>query len=140
MARTTILKGRFPVALSFLTRPIKQLALTAGLAAILAQGVALPLTAEAYAKGPESVADLAEGLLDAVVNISTSQTIAGTDGPSTVPMPQLPEGSPFQDFFDEFFKKGGPGGEERRWPEFPQGAVAWLRFRAGCGGRHHHHQ
>ena len=79
---------------------------------MLSQGVSMPFSAEAYAKGPESVADLAEGLLDAVVNISTSQTIAGTDGPATVPMPQLPEGSPFQDFFDEFFKKGGPGGEE----------------------------
>jgi serine protease Do len=78
---------------------------------MLAQGVALPFASEAYAKGPESVADLAEGLLDAVVNISTSQTIAGTDGPSAVPMPQLPEGSPFQDFFDEFFKDKGQGGE-----------------------------
>lgn len=61
--------------------------------------------------GPESVADLAEGLLGAVVNISTSQTVKGTDGPGAVPMPQLPEGSPFQDFFDEFFKdRGGPRG------------------------------
>jgi serine protease Do len=98
------------VALSFLSRPVKQLALSAGLAAMLAQGVALPLASEAHAKGPESVADLAEGLLDAVVNISTSQTIAGTDGPA-VPMPQLPPGSPFQDFFDEFFKDKGQGGE-----------------------------
>ncbi len=54
--------------------------------------------------GPASVADLAEGLLEAVVNISTSQNIKGTEGPNTVPMPQAPEGSPFQDFFDEFFK------------------------------------
>ena len=99
------------MALSFLIRPIRQLALTVGLAAMLAQGAALPFMAEAYGKGPESVADLAEGLLDAVVNISTSQTIAGTDGPSAVPMPQLPEGSPFQDFFDEFFKDKGQGGE-----------------------------
>ena len=98
------------MALSFLSRSIKKLAVTAGLAAMLANGVALPLMSEAYAKGPESVADLAEGLLDAVVNISTSQTIAGSDGPS-VPMPQLPEGSPFQDFFDEFFKNNGQGGE-----------------------------
>ncbi|MEZ5812128.1 MAG: DegQ family serine endoprotease [Rhizobiaceae bacterium] len=52
--------------------------------------------------GPASVADLAEGLLDAVVNISTSQKVTG--GGDVVPMPQLPEGSPFQDFFDEFFK------------------------------------
>jgi serine protease Do len=80
----------------------------AGLAALIGFTSALPVTA--YAKGPESVADLAEGLLDAVVNISTSQTIAGTEGQGAVPMPQLPEGSPFQDFFDEFFKNG-PGGQ-----------------------------
>ncbi|TPI10048.1 DegQ family serine endoprotease [Mesorhizobium sp. B4-1-3] len=66
------------------------------------------------ADGPPSVADLAERLLGAVVNISTSQTVKGTEGPGAVPMPQLPEGSPFQDFFDDFFKnrggdKGGGG-------------------------------
>jgi serine protease Do len=81
-----------------------------GFAAMIGMTATLPLSVDAYAKGPESVADLAEGLLDAVVNISTSQTITGTDGPGAVPMPQLPEGSPFQDFFDEFFKNG-PGGQ-----------------------------
>ena len=67
------------------------------------------------AQGPASVADLAQGLLDAVVNISTSQTVKGTEGPDTVPMPQLPEGSPFQDFFDDFFKdrQGGDGGDRK---------------------------
>jgi serine protease Do len=80
----------------------------AGLGALICFTSMLPTVA--YAKGPDSVADLAEGLLDAVVNISTSQTIAGTEGPGAVPMPQLPEGSPFQDFFDEFFKNG-PGGQ-----------------------------
>jgi len=54
--------------------------------------------------GPTSVADLAERLQGAVVNISTSQKVKGSEGPNAVPMPQLPEGSPFQDFFDEFFK------------------------------------
>lgn len=61
--------------------------------------------------GPASVADLAQELLGAVVNISTSQTVKGSEGPSAVPMPQLPEGSPFQDFFDDFFKdRGGEKG------------------------------
>jgi serine protease Do len=55
-------------------------------------------------QGPASVADLAEDLLGAVVNISTSQHAKGSDSPDAVPMPQLPEGSPFQDFFEEFFK------------------------------------
>lgn len=83
----------------------------AAVAASALAGVAAPaFVAPAMANGPESVADLAEGLLEAVVNISTSQTVKGTDGPGAVPMPQLPEGSPFQDFFDEFFKdRGGDG-------------------------------
>src|SRR5690606_29627790 len=56
--------------------------------------------------GPASVADLAEGLLDAVVNISTSQTgRGGRGGQRTPPRPGLPEGSPFQEFFDDFFNE-----------------------------------
>ena len=74
-----------------------------------------PLTGTAWAQanrqaGPDSVADLAESLLDAVVNISTSQNVKSDD---KAPIPQVPEGSPFQDFFDEFFKgEGGEGGNQ----------------------------
>jgi serine protease Do len=71
---------------------------------------ATPAPTQGPTQGPASVADLAAGLLDSVVNISTSQTVKGTEGPGAVPMPQLPEGSPFQDFFDDFFKdRGGQG-------------------------------
>jgi serine protease Do len=99
----------------------------AATAALLVGTIAMPhvvapaMAQDAQAKplmqpqGPASVADLAEGLLGAVVNVSTSQTVKGGEGPGAVPMPQLPEGSPFQDFFDDFFKnrqgKGGEGGE-----------------------------
>nr|WP_245294667.1 Do family serine endopeptidase [Xaviernesmea rhizosphaerae] len=58
------------------------------------------------AQGPASVADLAAGLLDAVVNISTSQNVKNDDD---TPSPKVPEGSPFQDFFNDFFN--GQGGE-----------------------------
>jgi serine protease Do len=60
-------------------------------------------------EGPTSVADLSERLLDSVVNISTSQTVGGDD--RRVPRPNLPDGSPFQEFFDEFFDNmpDGPG-------------------------------
>ena len=77
----------------------------------LVLGSVLPATAPAQAAmGPDSVADLADRLLGAVVNISTSQTIQDENG-DKVPMPKLPDGSPFQDFFDEFFKDGqGPDG------------------------------
>lgn len=54
--------------------------------------------------GPVSLADLSESLIDSVVNISTSQTVNGSPGDRNVPRPQLPEGSPFQEFFDEFFE------------------------------------
>ncbi len=57
-------------------------------------------------QGPESVADLAEGLQDAVVNISTAQTLKGPEG---VPMPNVPEGSPFEEFFDDFFQPDTQG-------------------------------
>lgn len=83
--------------------------LTAAVAAALLAGgllAAPPAAAPALAQGPESVADLAESLLDSVVNISTSQTVAER---RSVPLPQMPEGSPFQDFFDEFFNQQNPG-------------------------------
>ena len=75
--------------------------------------------------GPASVADLAEGLIEAVVNISTSQNVKGTEGPGTVPLPQAPEGSPFQDFFDEFFKdrEGGGGGGQQKVQSLGSGFV-----------------
>jgi serine protease Do len=51
--------------------------------------------------GPASVADLAQGLLDAVVNISTSQKVKDE---GNVASPKVPDGSPFQEFFNDFFK------------------------------------
>lgn len=61
--------------------------------------------------GPASVADLAEGLLDAVVNISTSQNI-DRKGAGPLP-PQMPDGSPFEEFFDDFFEGDGSGGSQK---------------------------
>ncbi len=58
----------------------------------------MPAISQAYAKGPESVAGLAEQLSPAVVNISTSRHVPGGPG---VPFPEVPEGSPLQEFFDE---------------------------------------
>ncbi len=70
------------------------------------------VTMQPSTRGPASVADLAEGLLEAVVNISTSQNVKGTEGANTVPVPQAPEGSPFQDLFDDFFKNREGGGNQ----------------------------
>jgi len=55
--------------------------------------------------GPPGFADLAERLLPAVVNISTSQTITSREGIDGFPELQLPPGSPFEDFFKEFLQK-----------------------------------
>ncbi|HET6928634.1 MAG TPA: hypothetical protein VFI48_17420, partial [Hyphomicrobiaceae bacterium] len=54
--------------------------------------------------GPTSVAPLAEKLLDAVVNISTSQTVKGPEG---APLPRVPKGAPFEEFFEDFFNRKG---------------------------------
>lgn len=70
--------------------------------ASLAMGLAGP--AAAQQRGPQSVAPVAEKLIDAVVNISTSQIAKGPEG---VPLPQVPKGSPFEDFFEDFFNKRG---------------------------------
>jgi len=71
-----------------------------------------------FARGPDGIADVAERVIDAVVNISTTQTVdakagaGGSEGRGA--MPQLPPGSPFEEFFDDFFKnrRGGPGGDK----------------------------
>ncbi len=68
--------------------------------------VSLPVAA--FRDGPQSVAPLAEALSPAVVNISTTQVAKSPDG---VPLPKVPKGSPFEDFFEEFFnKRGGRNG------------------------------
>ncbi|MGZ2484440.1 S1-C subfamily serine protease [Rhizobium pisi] len=69
-----------------------------------------PIQSAVPNNGPASVADLAEGLLDAVVNISTSQNVK--DDEDAGPAPRAPDGSPFQEFFNDFFnkKQGDKGG------------------------------
>ncbi|MEX2454297.1 MAG: trypsin-like peptidase domain-containing protein, partial [Rhodospirillaceae bacterium] len=54
---------------------------------------------------PESFADLAERLLPAVVNISTTQAARPNGEEGGPPMPQFPPGSPFEEFFKEFFER-----------------------------------
>jgi serine protease Do len=53
--------------------------------------------------GPQSVSDLAESLMDAVVNISITQN-AKAEGDEGVPTPNLPKDAPFQDLFEDYFK------------------------------------
>ena len=69
------------------------LALLVGAAMVLSQ--VSPLAAQ---DRPETFADLAEQVSPAVVNITTATTVAGNTGPQGI----VPEGSPFEDFFEEF--------------------------------------
>ncbi len=91
-----------------------------GLAIFAAAAIAWPaLIAPAAARGPEGIADVAEQVIDAVVNVSTKQSVDLRSGA----MPQLPPGSPFEEFFEEFFKnrrgQGGQGGQNS--PNGPNG-------------------
>jgi serine protease Do len=90
------------------------------LAMVAAALFSVPLTAQAQ-RGPDKIADVAEAVIDAVVNISTSQTVTAggpaRPGPEARPGPGLPPGSPFEEFFDEFFKnRRGQGDPKDRTP------------------------
>ncbi len=82
---------------------------TAGLALLLTIILAVAMAVAARAAGPESVANAAARLFPAVVNISTTQKV---EAAGQVPMPNLPENSPFKEFFDDFFEKQQRDGEQ----------------------------
>ena len=84
-----------------LTTPVRRPAAASFLAAAIVWP-ALP----AAARGPEAIADVAEQVIDAVVNISTKHTVDMSDSA----MPQLPPGSPFEQFFEDYFKNRKNGG------------------------------
>ncbi|MGA7456208.1 MAG: DegQ family serine endoprotease [Methyloceanibacter sp.] len=80
-----------------------------------------PLVTESLARGPDSVADVAEGLQDAVVNISTTQTLKGTA--EATPNGPGPKGSPFEEFFDDFFDDEDKDGLPRKVSSLGSGFV-----------------
>ena len=87
------------LALSHDTQREHQKRLPIALAMGLSVALLLLQTLGAAARGaPESFADLAEKISPAVVNITTSTTVAR----STTPRGVVPEGSPFEDFFRDF--------------------------------------
>ncbi|WP_213769673.1 Do family serine endopeptidase [Bradyrhizobium sp. dw_78] len=80
-------------------------------AAICLGATSVVMAQPAFARGPEAIADVAEKVIDAVVNISTSQTVEAKGGPaagdSKGAAPKLPPGSPFEEFFDDFKNRHG---------------------------------
>ncbi len=76
-------------------------------------------TVAGHARGaPDSFADLAERLLPAVVNIQVTQSAKaaaqGEQRGRPPAIPQLPPGSPFEDFFKDFFDKQQREGRRSR--------------------------
>lgn len=78
-----------------------------------------PFAQQAFAQAQAlpNIADLAEKILPSVVEISVVSKVGGPDAPGNL-VPQVPDDSPFKDFFDEFLKKrqqpapdGNPGGD-----------------------------
>jgi len=95
-----------------------------GAAALAAPALVAPMVAPAIAQGrgaPDSFADLAANVSDAVVNISASQAAperrAG-NAPGTPP--GAPRGTPFDDLFEEFFKRRQQGPDSDSGRQQPQ--------------------
>ena len=87
-----------------------------GAVAVSALLLVAPLTtstmaqAESVAQLLPNIADLSDKLLPSVVEISVESKVPGGQT-GLQDMPQLPDDSPFKDFFDDFFKKRqGQGG------------------------------
>jgi len=96
-------------------------AATAGDAPAASAPAAAPVAAAPAAlppgtvRGPANIADVAEQVIDAVVNVSSSQKV----DPHVTELPDLPPGSPMEKFFEDFFKhhrgqNGGGDDEPRR--------------------------
>ncbi len=68
---------------------------------------------------PDSFADLADKISPAVVNITTSTVVERGTGPA----PIVPEGSPFEDFFEQFRDRLGEGDRPQRSSALGSGFV-----------------
>ncbi len=74
---------------------------------VLAKDVTEEVSPPVVSMVPATFADIAEKLTPAVVNISSTQkAVVPEDYPQ---MPQFPEGSPFEEFFEEFMQRRGGG-------------------------------
>ena len=77
------------------------------LAMLAVAAMALPaLSTSAAARGPDTIADVAEKVIDAVVNISTSQKVETRNSP----LPQLPNDPQLDELFKDFFNRRGDFG------------------------------
>jgi serine protease Do len=78
------------------------------LAVVATAALAIPtFITPSLARGPDGIADVAEQVIDSVVNISTSQNVEAHNGP----MPQLPNDPQLDELFRDFFNRRGQGGQ-----------------------------
>src|ERR1700688_3124507 len=78
------------------------------LAVVATAALALPaFITPSLARGPDGIADVAEQVIDSVVNISTSQNVEAHIGP----LPQLPNDPQLDELFRDFFNRRGQGGQ-----------------------------
>ena len=83
----------------------------AALASVTVAALVLPaLSAPSAARGPDNIADIAEKVIDAVVNISTSQKVETRNAP----MPQLPNDPQLDELFRDFFNRRGQSDPQNR--------------------------
>ncbi len=83
------------------------------ISAVLVSPVLPALAPPALARpAPDSFADLAEKLLPAVVNISSSQLVTAHSGQGP-DVPVFPPGSPFEQFFKDFMERNRPHGGDQ---------------------------
>jgi len=87
-------------------RPRRRAALAVALGAALLSAPAMLISeAPVFAQArPTNLADLVDQVSDAVVNISATQTI---DSKEDSAAPGIPKGTPFDEMFEEFFKRHG---------------------------------
>ena len=99
--------------------------LAACLSALLVAGAVVTGQAQIAEPGPRSLADVAEPLMDAVVNISTAQNVRS---PQIRPLPDgnspgVPEDSPFEDLFRDFLDQNRDNDNPRRVNSLGSGFV-----------------
>src|SRR4249920_1407017 len=81
------------------------------LATVAAAAMVLPtLSTPSFARGPDGISDVAERVIDAVVNISTSQKVEARN----TPMPQLPNDPQLDELFRDFFNRRGQNDPQNR--------------------------
>jgi len=97
--------------LAHFARQVRRPALVAAASAAMVLPTLSPWSPSAWAaRGPDVISDVAERVIDAVVNISTSQKVESRNAPT----PQLPNDPQLDELFRDFFNRRGQGDNQNR--------------------------